>query len=337
MNIEFHYYITKILALEAGFEQDEAEIIAYSSQYVDDNKVSFKIMIDEDEEEVFTTEISQTADILNPQKKQLRIQVLHHYIPGDPTSYKAKRRDGKMHLLMPTPGSNNSLLVTNQSTKSDNMYLIGIASHAFSDTFSHQNFIGTLDHTNSLAGDIEKLEPKIGHVDAGIKPDIPTLIWDDIRMIDELQEINNVDRTIYAAQNLYKIFNLYTASENLWVDVKDRLEDILGDGKRNPKLLMLEEEKNFRIEKYLEWLSEFESDKLYDKYEWFEDAVECKISSIIKRDDPFAPYPEILYPIDEDEFEETQWFQFQQAIKQYQRMTTKLLSPILNQVEIPYW
>ena len=45
MDIEFHYYLTKYLALEAGFEEDEAEIIAYASQYVDDNCVKYSIKI----------------------------------------------------------------------------------------------------------------------------------------------------------------------------------------------------------------------------------------------------------------------------------------------------
>ncbi|MEA1973736.1 MAG: DUF6765 family protein [Candidatus Cloacimonadota bacterium] len=337
MNIEFHYYITKILALEAGFEPDEAEIIAYSSQQVNDNNIAFKIMLDEDEEEIFETQISQIPDITNPKNELLRISLLYHYIPGDPMSYKAKRRDGKMHFLMPSAASNNSLLVTNEATKRDNMFLIGIASHAFSDTFSHQNFIGTYDHTNSMANSIDELVPKIGHEDVGIIPDIPNLIWDDTRMIDQLQEINNAERTIYAAQNLYKIFNLYTASENNWFDVKPKLEDIIGEGKRNPKMEYLEEEKKQRIEKYIEWLSEFDSDEIYDKDKWFKEAVDYDIKKIRKRKKPFSPVKEILYPIDEFEFEETNWFEFHQAIKQYERMTTKLLSPILEQINIPNW
>lgn len=337
MNIEFHYYITKILALEAGFEEDEADILAHSSQLVSDNRIKFKVMVDEDEDEIFENSISQIPDPLNPANHSLKIFLLHHFIPGDPTSYKAKRRDGKMHLLMPTPGSNNSLLVTNEASKRDNMYLFGIAAHAFADTFSHQNFIGTRDHMNSFTQNIDDIIPIVGHADVGIRPDIPDLIWDDIRMIDQLQEVNNADRVIYAAQNLYKIFNLYTASENTWVEVKDRLEDIIGEGSRNPKLENIEDSRKERIEKYLSWLAEFDSDELYDKDAWFKDAIDFDLRKIRQRKDPFAPYDEILEPIDEFEFEESNWYQFQQAIKQYQRMTTKLLQPILNQVEIPNW
>ena len=33
---EFHYYLTKILSITAGFAEDDAQTIAYACQYVDD-------------------------------------------------------------------------------------------------------------------------------------------------------------------------------------------------------------------------------------------------------------------------------------------------------------
>ena len=43
MDIEFHYWITGIIAFEAGFTEEEAKTIAYSSQYVDENDVSIAV------------------------------------------------------------------------------------------------------------------------------------------------------------------------------------------------------------------------------------------------------------------------------------------------------
>ena len=37
MDIEFHYYMTFLIAGKAGFGKDDTATIAYSSQYVDDN------------------------------------------------------------------------------------------------------------------------------------------------------------------------------------------------------------------------------------------------------------------------------------------------------------
>ncbi len=37
MEKDFHYYVTYALANKAGFSNDDSSIIAYASQYVDDN------------------------------------------------------------------------------------------------------------------------------------------------------------------------------------------------------------------------------------------------------------------------------------------------------------
>jgi hypothetical protein len=43
MDIEYHYYITYLIALACGFKIHEAYIIAYSSQIVDDNDIKYTI------------------------------------------------------------------------------------------------------------------------------------------------------------------------------------------------------------------------------------------------------------------------------------------------------
>ena len=74
MDIEFHYWVTAFLAKNAGFSEDETEIIAYSSQYVDDNDVNFEIE-DRSTGKVYRNYISQTMNILKPkvtiQRKKL--------------------------------------------------------------------------------------------------------------------------------------------------------------------------------------------------------------------------------------------------------------------------
>jgi hypothetical protein len=39
MDVEFHYYMTYLVAAKAGFGSDDAFKIAYTSQYVDDNEM----------------------------------------------------------------------------------------------------------------------------------------------------------------------------------------------------------------------------------------------------------------------------------------------------------
>ena len=43
MDIEFHYYITYVIALRAGFNAEDSYVLAYSSQHTDDNTAIFKI------------------------------------------------------------------------------------------------------------------------------------------------------------------------------------------------------------------------------------------------------------------------------------------------------
>ena len=86
MNIEFHYYLTKYLALEAGFDDSEAEIIAYSSQYVDDNSTQYKIELPDGSE--YENYITQTKNILRPRKQLMRIYLLFHFLPGNPIQAK---------------------------------------------------------------------------------------------------------------------------------------------------------------------------------------------------------------------------------------------------------
>jgi len=70
MDIEFHYYMTYIIALRAGFKADDAYAIAYSSQYTDDNDYLYEIV---DDDFPYMNHISQTMDITKPKEELLRI------------------------------------------------------------------------------------------------------------------------------------------------------------------------------------------------------------------------------------------------------------------------
>ncbi len=69
VDIEFHYYITYLVAARAGFEPQEASALAYSSQYIDNNDIIFQI--NPGTPESYSNYISQTINIFKP-KKYLR-------------------------------------------------------------------------------------------------------------------------------------------------------------------------------------------------------------------------------------------------------------------------
>jgi predicted GNAT family acetyltransferase len=43
MDIEFHYYMTHLIALRAGFKPDDAFVIACASQHTDENDEAHRI------------------------------------------------------------------------------------------------------------------------------------------------------------------------------------------------------------------------------------------------------------------------------------------------------
>ncbi|MBC8385759.1 MAG: hypothetical protein H8E57_09620 [Candidatus Cloacimonetes bacterium] len=322
MNIEFHYYITKYLALEAGFDQDEAEVIAYSSQYIDDNVKNYKIASPEGFYENF---ITQTPNISKPVHSRFRNYILLHYMPGIPTSFKAARKDGKMHLLMTTPASNYAQEIFFESTKNEDLYYLGIASHMLADTYSYQNFIGNMDEMNSLSDAWEKTSAAIGHADVPLKPDIPNLIWIDPRLIPENSTVNNKERVIFAAKKLYSNYLFITSGENNWSQVKKNLTNILSKTITETQLSLAESQKEERISKYKELLSTFDIEYDYDPQRW----LNASLSKDISEDDTNLSFAE--------NYLESNWYKFQEAIKSYLQMSEAKLKPLLEQIEFKNW
>ena len=90
MDKEFHYYITYFIALKAGFNEQNAYIIAYSSQYTDDNTAEY--VINPETSSQYHTYISQTYDIFKPQEEHLRIYPVFHFMPGSGNELSARFR-----------------------------------------------------------------------------------------------------------------------------------------------------------------------------------------------------------------------------------------------------
>ena len=165
MDIEFHYYMTYIIALRSGFKADDAYTIAYSSQYTDHNDYPYEIV---DETFPYKNHISQTMDITKPKDELLRIHPYFHFFPGNKreivnNSY--PRKDGKLHLLNTIPNNMNVKRLFTKSLKSIDFYKIGIATHTYADTFCHQNFVGFKECFNNMEGFLAQIIPSVGHAD----------------------------------------------------------------------------------------------------------------------------------------------------------------------------
>ena len=296
MNKEFHYDYIYFIASKAGYNKEESFIIASSSQQVDDNKSQYNI--NEGNSNNFKNYTSQTINIFKPQNKLLRRYVCFHFIPGDKDAPSARRKDFKTHILNTTPDSQNAQHIFKTalalSQQDGNLYRIGIASHAFADTWAHQNFIGGFNDFNNLKNFI----PNFGHLDLLSKPDQIDSVWEDTRLIPQNQKIDNKERFIEAGVRIFEEFYTYK-SDNLNISkIKIKKEEI--------RLEL------YRIAKGDK--SALKNIPKYNKNIWFKSAIKSRIRWFC-----------LLSPryewVDINRYKDTHWYKFQVSIKEYQKST----------------
>lgn len=327
MDIEFHYYYTYLIATKAGFTPNEAHTVAHSSQYVDDNNYHFRI--NRNTSEYYENKISQTIDITKPSKEIMHIYPLFHFIPGDANVESAARKDGKMHILNTTPNSKNANLILHRALMSNNLYRIGIAIHAFADTFAHQNFTGSKDHFNATKGMLEDLMPNVGHASAGHKPDYPCLIWYDDRLLAEYVNIVNRRRFLDAARAIYLILRRYKypliPESRLEAEVKQLLIDFELE-------IMIEDDPDnelmdVRIKRCQSQAVKKEYGGVplpsYDQETWIGAAIDEDINLFDKRKSFISQFsfpslaPEVYTWKNIDTYKTTDWYLFQEAVKKH--------------------
>ncbi|MBU8910692.1 MAG: hypothetical protein KOO65_05430 [Desulfobacterales bacterium] len=334
MNTEFHYWFTGLIAKKAGFSDKEASTIAYASEYVDENDVSFRIKNQAGGE--YSNHISQTMNILKPKNKLLRIYPVFHFIPGDPNYRRARRKDGKMHLLNTTPNSENANEIIGEAFKSHKdtrVYRIGIASHSYVDTWAHQNFVGWYDDFNNIGLD---LKPDIGHADGEHHPDWISHRWIDNRLVDS--EVNNRSRFLSASKALFEKYCEYIKNEKQqdnsseWEKLEPVLADLMGSTYTGNRCKY----KNQRLEKYKKISGEYLPE--FDEREWFDEAIKTKVRGMKDSHgefkEKFTIFEDEYYWHDEDNKEKTDWYRFQEAVKENQRSAIKLLSPTFKKMGV---
>lgn len=206
MDTEFHYYVTYLIAIKAGFSCSDAYKIAYSSQYVDDNYDNVKIY-NKEKKLIYRNILTQSYNGLLSREDANKIYPVYHFIPSGVHHCKSARADCKTHHLDTVPDNKNAISALHYALNSCNPYLIGIASHAFVDSWSHQNFTGTKDCYNAMPGMLRSMIANIGHADAIADPDYIGYIWRDPRLVN--QTIHNNQRFIFAALRLLEEYMLF--------------------------------------------------------------------------------------------------------------------------------
>ncbi|MGA1874141.1 MAG: DUF6765 family protein [bacterium] len=335
MNIEFHYYITQILARRAGFSEEESYLIAYSSQYVDDN--SLILTIDEEKDGEYKNYISQTINILRPKPKLMRIYPCFHFVPGEYECEEAKRKDGKMHILNTTPNNKRANKLLEEALATGDPYRIGIATHSYADTWAHQNFTGYFDYFNGMGGILEKVSPNIGHADAHHSPDIPSLVWKDERLISHNALVRNKERFLDAARHIYLHYKAALSPETT---SPDELEQGWGIVAADLAWAMGREfegkdrDRKKRMAHYKSLLGDFTD---YDDDDWLLEGIRIDVSGLPdhKRFEllaNFNPLQDKYYK--KHNFENSHWYKFQEAVKEHQKLAESLMEDLFCQMEV---
>lgn len=324
MDIEFHYYITYILSRKAGYSKDDAYTIAYSSQYTDDN--THRYYVNYKDGGHYLNEISQTMDITKPSAKRQKIYPLFHFIPGGNEAEETCSFDcDDKKCFVTIPNSENANLLLKTAIESQDLYRIGIAVHAFADTYSHQNFLGFKNKGN--ARNLVDLIPNIGHADFRHEPDKVHNDWKDMRLGENAAVVNNDDRFMEAAKqifiHLYKSKNSQSNDNDATAKFDElNLEIKLREAMKESYWLGSDSEA--RVESYKKICQELDSeDYQYDSKKWRHAAVKKEKIELDIFDRYWAT----------DDFEESDWYKFQSAVIDYRKYALDKFHDLYDKVD----
>ncbi|WPX97724.1 DUF6765 family protein [Candidatus Fokinia crypta] len=313
MNFEFHYYINFIVAITAGFTFRDSYRIAYSAQYVDHNHTQYKVYLSNVEEkiELFTNCISCSNNIINPPQLPFILYLAFHFIPGNPKIVAINREDQTKHSLCTTKNANLAKKMLVKGLESKDPYYIGIASHAYSDTWAHQNFSGIIDEINALYH--QHSYAQIGHLDAFTLPDLVNVVWYDPRLKNPIVD-NNIIFIEAAIYLLKHYMQSMQCSKINYIQNKKQLQQFLSSTFKIPNI-------KHRIQEYCKYVELTCSRRLqyFDQNKWLKKMTNHEIVN------------NTIFVQDITQFRRCDWYKFQVACKAYfEEIYPKLLPRIDN-------
>jgi len=210
MQYDMHYYATYAMAAAAGIPPADAEVIATSAQFVDDQNVTAWVLAKSEEGILGVAtahhplEAGARTFFGNAESNDTRpVWVPFHFLPGAEGDTFPKKmvcqKNGKVvNELLDYYLSTDTM----RAHKEHALQLMGIAAHVYADTFSHYGFSGLSDEINQIEPDsmeideghsfgilehIEKQKDafvsrftqaaKLGHGAVLTNPDRPYLNW----------------------------------------------------------------------------------------------------------------------------------------------------------------
>lgn len=276
MQQDMHYYGTYVLACAAGIPAADAQTIAFSAQWVDDQDFTETTEFDDG------AAIAATATAHHPVDAGLRAEffrragsfddarqvwVPFHFLPGNEGETFQQRLVCKKN----SKTAHEMLTYHLGSARDDfGLHLAGIAAHVFSDTFAHYGFLGIRSSLNDVdAGTLEfdNISPSVrnyfldqkerfkrhvidtpllGHGGVATNPDRPYLKWRFKYADGRDSGLRDNPATFWeACQELYAFFRKFSQAKYESSNLKVvPLDEISGEIQRILSLHLPEEERS---------------------------------------------------------------------------------------------
>ncbi len=235
MQIDFHHAVTYVAARIAGFRHEEADIIAYAAQYVDDATCDGVITFDTKAMYKRISSSHKTIDFDNfDPLEDLMVWMPFHFLPGNGGADPGDNPEGTfIHKLVARSDSPVAREMVHAALqdhdKPYSLHRLGITMHVYADTWAHQGFAGVLHEINEVSDFdeidnsevfegglkgfinqfVEKSVPPLGHGKANVFPDMPFLSWRYRDGHGKIVERNNCDIFCQAADALCRTMQEY--------------------------------------------------------------------------------------------------------------------------------
>lgn len=237
MQIDGHHTLTYIVARLAGYTSQDASIIAYSAQYVDDATNSGIIHFDNGAMYSRISSAHKMFDYRNSDKlANHQVWIPFHFLPGNEGKPQGENPDGTfIRKLVCYPDSHISRDMlkscANDIDKPYALHRLGITMHVYADTWAHQGFAGVnnkINEVNSLSSEDKELDENffnkilnffvskafpLGHGAALSYPDKPWLVWEYTNGLGDNVKRNNPDIFMEAANKMCQAMQCFHHSE----------------------------------------------------------------------------------------------------------------------------
>lgn len=283
MQTDFHHGATYIVARYAGFEHEQAEIIAYCAQYVDDATNYGSIAFDNHAMYSHISSAHKTFSYDNfDELRNHNVWIPFHFLPGNGLIAAGKNPEGgfieKIICRPDSPVAREMVreCITSQ-IKPYRLHRLGITMHVYADTWAHQGFAGVTHEINNISTldeDGEKDDTflkkmkhyfkdafnqekgelignifPLGHGAALGQPDKPFLKWSYRDHNSQLVKRDNAAIFLDAADNMCRAMQRY-----LLGDPDAKVSGLPGKGRKKIKALFLSLTDSDEFVRHRQWL-----------------------------------------------------------------------------------